>query len=90
MWLGKLLDYDYARTAKAHGFSTDKKQNYGLEDFPIERARLQSSLYLVGIATASTIGYGWAVKFHVVSLKCSTPFPRQTPPNIETSTSPSP
>lgn len=64
---GKLLDYDYARTAKAHGFSTDKKRNHGVKDFPIEKARLRSSLYLVFVATAATIGYGWAVQSRVVS-----------------------
>ncbi|KAK6850710.1 quinidine resistance 1 [Apiospora arundinis] len=55
---GRLLNYDYERIGKRHGFATTHSED---DAFPIEEARLTSCYYLVGGATASIIGYGWVV-----------------------------
>lgn len=54
---GKLLDYDYRRI---------KKQYAGPpEDFPLERARLQSIWFYSALQCASLIVFGWTIDKHV-------------------------
>lgn len=62
---GKVLDYDYARLSKHLETESGMRAN-GADEFPIEKARLNTALYLVGLNTLATIGYGWAVAHHVV------------------------
>lgn len=66
---GRLLDYDYAKSAKAHNGSSPSTPIGDKDDLPIERARLRSALYLVVATTLATVGYGWAVRYHVVCLQ---------------------
>lgn len=65
---GKVLDYDYARLSKSIEASSGADRGYGAEEFPIEKARLKTALYLVGLNTLATIGYGWAVAYSAVSI----------------------
>lgn len=64
---GKVLDYDYARLSKGIEARPWADRGDGVEEFPIEKARLETALYLVGLNTLATIGYGWAVSYRTVS-----------------------
>jgi multidrug resistance protein len=59
---GKITDYDYRKTASAHGFSINNVSGDKLMEFPIEKARLRSVWYYIFISSTSTLGYGWAVQ----------------------------
>ena len=61
---GKLMDYNYRVTAKKIGHTVDKVSGDDLKHFPIERARARGTPILLVIATATIIGYGWAVSSH--------------------------
>ena len=63
---GKVLDYDYARLSKHIEPLPASDRDLRVDEFPIERARLKTALYLVGLNTLATIGYGWAVAYRVV------------------------
>jgi len=43
---------------KATGFTVNKTKGDDLRDFSIERARLRSIWYFMGLSTACTLGYG--------------------------------
>ena len=58
---GKLLDYDYRRTARRHGLPVSKSSNE-ISEFPIEEARLHSAFYFIIISAIATIGYGWTLQ----------------------------
>lgn len=61
-----MLNFDYAKTAKAHKSSDSGRQDGQLGEFPIELARLRSSFYLLAVTTVATISYGWVVEQKVV------------------------
>ena len=58
---GKLLDYEYRRTARRHGLPVSKSSNE-ITEFPIEEARLYSAFYFIIISAIATIGYGWTLQ----------------------------
>ena len=60
-WLGKLLDWDYRRTAKEAGHEINLAAGDELSGFPIEYARLRSIWYLGAIDIIGIIGFGWAL-----------------------------
>ncbi|KXX81451.1 MFS antiporter QDR2 [Madurella mycetomatis] len=64
---GKLVDQNYAITARRHGFEPGVKLNkkHDLCEFPIESARYRHCLIFVFLEVAVVIGYGWAVWFRV-------------------------
>jgi multidrug resistance protein len=59
---GKITDYDYRKTALAHGFSINKVSGDKLLEFPIEKARLRTVWCYIFISSTSTLGYGWALQ----------------------------
>lgn len=59
---GKMLDKDYAHTAKRYNLPLDKQSN-DLSDFPIEKARSLSIFPLYAISAAATIVFGWTLHF---------------------------
>lgn len=63
---GKLLDYDYAKLARAGKDTLDCSTRHSQDDFPIEKARLGSALCLVMSTTVAAIGYGWAIQYRIV------------------------
>lgn len=71
---GKVLDYDYARLSRNLEACSRTDRSDGFDKFPIERARLKTALYLVGLNSLSTIGYGWAVAYRAVSVLVITVF----------------
>ena len=60
------MDRDYRVTAKAYGITIEKVKGDDLAEFQIERARFRSSGYLITLAIATIIGYGWALDTKVV------------------------
>ena len=58
---GKLLDYDYRRTARKHGLPVSKSSNE-ITEFPIEEARLHSAFYFIILSAIATISYGWTLQ----------------------------
>ncbi|KAJ3578213.1 hypothetical protein NPX13_g2353 [Xylaria arbuscula] len=62
---GKLLDRNYALTAKANGLDVDHKKVQDLLHFPIEIARHRSCVPFLCLQLVLVIGYGWAVTYHV-------------------------
>lgn len=61
---GKILDADYRITAKGLGRPISRITGDDIATFPIERSRIRSVWYFVGLGIASTIGFGWAVALH--------------------------
>ncbi|KAK2772772.1 hypothetical protein FQN52_004837 [Onygenales sp. PD_12] len=66
---GKLLDYDYARTAESLLLPVDRRKGDDLKAFPIEYARLRTCKYFIALCAPLIIGYGWALQSKVVSPK---------------------
>ncbi|KAI4638559.1 hypothetical protein J4E93_009859 [Alternaria ventricosa] len=62
---GKMMDYNYRAIARSIGWTIDKVSGDDLLKFPIERARTRYSYTMLIISTATMIGYGWTVQYHV-------------------------
>lgn len=65
---GKLLNHDYAKISRQMGLPTQNHAHTSLPEFPLEKARLQSSLYLVVATAVATIGYGWSLDMRAVGI----------------------
>lgn len=67
---GYIQDWNYARFARSHGFSVDKKRGDDLANFPIEKARLNIVWPFVYVGAVAIIGFGWAaeMKTHISAL----------------------
>ncbi|KAI0166548.1 major facilitator superfamily transporter [Xylariaceae sp. FL1272] len=65
---GKVLDLEYAKTAKSRGYDTEKVRNQSHDEFPIEIARLRSMFYLVAATTVGMVAYGWTVQARVLPI----------------------
>ncbi len=61
---GRLLDWNYRRTARAIGFTIDYRRGDDLAAFPIERARLQPLVPMVVLGVGTVVGYGWVLEQH--------------------------
>ncbi|KAF2100168.1 putative MFS transporter [Rhizodiscina lignyota] len=61
---GRLLDWNYRRTALRLGLTVDKKRGDDLRNFPIERARLQNVFFFQILQMAAYLPYGWALQKH--------------------------
>ncbi|EAW10544.1 putative MFS transporter [Aspergillus clavatus NRRL 1] len=59
---GKLLDFNYRRTARKLGLSVDKKKGDDLRGFPIEQTRLQTFFPIMAVGVAAFIPYGWVLQ----------------------------
>lgn len=64
---GRLLDRDYAATAREEGMSVDRVRGDDLTSFPVEKARLRNSKFSVILCSALIIGYGWALHARTVN-----------------------
>ena len=62
--VGKLLNWNFRRHAKACGMEITRAKQQDLTNFPIEAARLQIVSPLVYIAAASVLSYGWVMESH--------------------------
>ena len=72
---GKVLNFDYNKTAKSHGLEDTHSPLTQLDNFPIELARLRSSFYINFLAISATISYGWVVEKGVVCYYPRSPLP---------------
>ncbi|KAK1780173.1 MFS general substrate transporter [Copromyces sp. CBS 386.78] len=59
---GRILDWNYRRLAKKMGMTIDYKRGDDLSKFPIEKARLQPVIPILGLGVLATIGYAWALE----------------------------
>jgi MFS family permease len=59
MGTGRILDWNYRRTAKELGLTIDKTKTDDLLNFPIERARIRTIKPLVLLSACLIAGYGW-------------------------------
>ena len=62
--VGKLLNWNFRRHAKACGMEITKSRQQDLTKFPIEAARIQIVLPLVYLAAATIVSYGWVMVSH--------------------------
>jgi MFS family permease len=65
---GPLLDKAYQRERSERGLSTDKAKGDDLDTFPIEKARLRVVWVPMAVTTASVVGFGWVLHYHVVCI----------------------
>ncbi|KAI8631942.1 chloramphenicol resistance protein [Xylariaceae sp. FL1651] len=62
---GFVADWNFRRIAKKLGVKVDRKRGNDMENFPVERARIQLIIPLIFVGTAACIGYGWALEYEV-------------------------
>ena len=60
---GKLIDWNWRRLCKKHGFPLEKNKHQDLTTFPVERARLEIGLPLLYFACVNIIIFGWVLHF---------------------------
>ncbi|KAI1819393.1 major facilitator superfamily domain-containing protein [Xylaria intraflava] len=61
--VGILANWNYRRHCDILGIPYDKSRQNDMSGFPIEQARLQTSLPFLVLYTVVLIGFGWAVEF---------------------------
>lgn len=62
--VGPLLSRNYRRHCAIKGFEFDRKRQMDLAEFPIEKARLEVGIFLIALAGASLVAWGWALEAH--------------------------
>lgn len=62
---GKLVDRNYAHTARKCNIEVDRRKGDDLKDFPIEDARYRHCFLFLGLEVALVGGYGWVVQSHL-------------------------
>ncbi|KAJ9640607.1 hypothetical protein H2204_003236 [Knufia peltigerae] len=60
--LGILLDRNFKRVAAVEGVAIVKNKQQDIDNFPIEKARLQVSLPFIGVACVTMLIYGWVME----------------------------
>ncbi|TLD03863.1 hypothetical protein PgNI_11379 [Pyricularia grisea] len=63
MVAGKLVDRNFAVTARAHNAVIERNRLTSLDEFPIEAARYHHILPVIALQAALVAGYGWAVQY---------------------------
>ena len=61
--VGRVIDWNYARHARRLGFPVMKNRAQNLENFPLEKARLEIALPLIWVGALIMIAYGWMLQF---------------------------
>ncbi|KAH0558953.1 hypothetical protein GP486_004424 [Trichoglossum hirsutum] len=62
---GKLVDRNYAKTARKCNVRVDLKKGNNLKDFPIETARYRKCLPFLLFEVTLLVTYGWVIHLHV-------------------------
>jgi hypothetical protein len=62
-----MLKHDYRVTARKYDITINAPGGDDMTTFPIEEARLRSIGFTVGLAGLCTLGYGWSVRYRIVS-----------------------
>ncbi|KAF2098541.1 putative MFS transporter [Rhizodiscina lignyota] len=60
---GKLLDWNWRRTAKKNNLPYDRKRAPDLRNFPVEKARLQTLFPTLAPGLLALLPYGWALQY---------------------------
>ena len=60
---GKLVDWNFRRNARHLGLPVVKHRQQDLDQFPIEKARLEVIIPLLWVGSASMIAFGWTLHF---------------------------
>ncbi|ROW05831.1 hypothetical protein VMCG_05156 [Cytospora schulzeri] len=69
--VGPAINWNYRRHAKRVGISLTKGSQDDLSNFPIERARIEIGLPLLGISTSVLFAWGWALEYNApVAVPC--------------------
>ena len=63
---GKIIDRDYRVLAREEGIAVDKKKGEDMRKFPIEKARLRSIFWVLGVYVAMLLCYGWVLHVETV------------------------
>jgi multidrug resistance protein len=61
--IGRLMDANFRRHARKLGIEMVANRQQNIDNFPVERARLEVSLAFVYLSSASIIPYGWIMTF---------------------------
>ena len=56
------MDFHYRHCAKNAGLSIDLKRGDNMQNFPLEKARIQVIWPLLFLSIAATLAYGWALE----------------------------
>jgi MFS family permease len=59
----KIIDWSWFREGRRVGIKVSKSRQQDLSNFPVEKARLQVALPMLGLASICTIIYGWILHF---------------------------
>lgn len=62
---GKLLDRNYRKTAAETGVTITRNKTDDLTSFPIEKARLRTTTWLVALSACLVASYGWQLQERV-------------------------
>lgn len=66
LFSGHLLDRAYRQARKRRGLSTDRIKGDDLDDFPIEKARLNVMWVPMLVIALCTVAYGWVLQYEQV------------------------
>ncbi|KAH8908294.1 putative MFS transporter [Coniochaeta sp. PMI_546] len=59
--IGRIMDSNFRRHARRQGVEILQDRQQSIDGFPIERARLETSLVMVYLSSAAIIPYGWTM-----------------------------
>lgn len=59
--VGPLINHNFKRHCEKQGIPYDRSRQQDLSEFPIERARLEIAIPLLGLTAVSLVSWGWAV-----------------------------
>lgn len=62
--VGPGMNYNYHRHAAMAGVSVDEGEKMDLDNFPIEKARLEIAIPLLVLGVGVIAGFGWALQYH--------------------------
>lgn len=62
--IGHLLDWNFRRWARKLGKTIDVNKQQNLDEFPIEKIRLQISICAIYVSSVAVIAYGWTMQAH--------------------------
>ncbi|KAF2664798.1 MFS general substrate transporter, partial [Microthyrium microscopicum] len=60
-FIGRLMDANFRRHARKTGVEVVKGRQQNIDDFPVERARLEICVAFVYLSSAAVIPYGWVM-----------------------------
>lgn len=59
--IGRLIDWNFRRHCRLQGVEISKSRQQNIDNFPVERARIEISLPLMALACVTIVPYGWVM-----------------------------